>query len=70
MKPIDKFELTYSERNILLYCDLTSKYCLYEDSYGLPQRIGTDQISTGSDPKAKICALSPMIVNTLGSWAD
>ena len=61
MKPIDKFEFTYKERTILRYCDLASKGCLYEDSYGLPQRIGLEQISTGSDLAAKVCALPPIM---------
>lgn len=61
MKPIDKFEFTYKERTILRYCDLASKCCLYEDPYGLPQRIGLDQISTGSDLTARVCALPPVM---------
>ena len=61
MKLIDKFEFTYRERTILRYCDLASKCCLYEDPYGLPQRIGLDQISTGSDLTARVCALPPVM---------
>ena len=61
MKPIDKFEFIYKERSILQYCDLTSKCCLYEDPYGLPQRIGLDPISTGSDLTARVCALPPVM---------
>ena len=61
MKPIDKFEFTYRERTILRYCDLASKCCLYEDPYGLPQRIGLDQITKGSDLNAKVCALPPIM---------
>lgn len=59
MKPIEKFEFTYKERNILRYCELASKCCLYEDPYGLPQRIGLDQVSTGSDLSARVCAFPP-----------
>lgn len=61
MKPIDKFEFTYNERNILRYCYLAGQLCLYTDPYGLPQRIGLDLISTDSNPKAKVYGLPPIM---------
>ena len=61
MRPIDKFEFTYKERNILHYAELASRCCLYEDPYGLPQRIGLDQVTTGSDLSARVCGLLPVM---------
>lgn len=59
MKPIDKFEWTWGEYNILEYAINMNMLCSYGNQYGWLPEIGMDEISTHF--RDKVCPFPPAI---------